>query len=65
MPMLWFVIITGAVVWAVPRMLDAFLYYFDKRNTSLMQEIELEERRLEIMKQQYKLQQMQGNRTIK
>ncbi len=61
-PIIWFIVITTAIVLAVPRILDAFLYYFDKRNNSFNELVELERQRLEIQKEQYKLQQLQAQR---
>lgn len=58
-PFLWFICITGALVWAFPRVLDALLYYMGKRIDLNNKEVELEERKNEIIKEQIRLQDYQ------
>lgn len=55
--LIWFIVITLAVTFALPKILDALLFYFDGRGKQLNADLEIQERKLEIMKQQYALQQ--------
>lgn len=48
--------ITAGVVFATPKVLDALLFYFDKRVKQLNQIRQIQERTLAIMKEQYEQQ---------
>jgi len=63
-PFIWFILITTAIVIVVPKILDQFLYYFDKRSRLYADETDLMKRRNEVIKEQIKLQEIQTQRRV-
>lgn len=61
-PFIWFILITIAIVFVLPKILDIFLYYFDKRSRLYADETDLIIARNNALKEQIKLQDMQAQR---